>query len=171
MWKIKQLFVFILFLDVCVSVRSHPVSVMTGDAVWTQNELIINMQMSMDNLMLHFQIPVDEYGYLNKDQLKRSIQNFKKLLESNFEIRKPEAVSPVVTFSEFSKRIPAKLKRYELRNYKLAFEIRFKCVNPSSQISLIQTMGDRSRGLQSTSLINFHLGGIPSLFHYTMMLR
>ena len=163
MWKIRQLLIWVFTLSTLLSLRAHPVSVMTGDALWAENQLIINMQMTMDNLLLHFQIPVDEDGYLSSNYLNAAVHDFEKLLKSHFEIKIPETVLPQVTLSSFSKKYPGKIKRADLRECIIEFELRFICQHPANQLTLVQTMGDRSRGLQSTSLITFHFGGVPQL--------
>ncbi len=163
MWKIKQILICVAVLGTHWGLRAHPVSVMTGDAIWAENQLIINMQMTMDNLLLHFQIPVDENGYLSNNYLYAAILDFEKLVASNFEIKTPQIIAPQVSLSPFLRKLPGKIKRAELREFSIEFELRFICQNPSSQITFTQTMGDRARGLQSTLLITFYFGGVPQL--------
>jgi len=160
MWKIKYI---CLLLTICGNLigRAHPVSVMTGDAVWAEGQLIINMQISLDNLLLHFQIPYDTEGNLNKNHLGNAANELGNLISSNFRLITPDTITPKVTISNMPFLQKRNIGREDMRNLNLEFEIRFSSSAVNRKLYLLQSMGDRQRGLQSTSLIHFHLNGTP----------
>ncbi len=160
MWKIK-LVSTLLLLGVCSSLHAHPVAFMTGDAILAQKELVMTMKMSMDNLQLYHQISADAHGILDGRQLMQSIQDFKGLLKEGFALESTGKILPEVTLNPNYKEMPAQMRRSELRNYNLEFELRFLCVQADSTMLLVQKLGDRSKGLQTTCLVTFHLDSGP----------
>lgn len=161
MWRIRALILAYL-LFAWTQGNAHPVSVMTGDAVWAGNQLILTMRIPADQLLLHCQVQADDEGYIYLHQIEECGLTFLEIVRHNFLLNIPANISPVVKRLP-GEKIPAKTLLTDLHDYDYAFEIRFICDRSPETIVLKQTMGNYHRGLQSTALITFHLGGIAEL--------
>ncbi len=142
--------------------NAHPVSVMTGDAVWAGNQLILTMRIPTDQLLLHCHVEPDAEGYVFREKIAECELTFLEIVRKNFLLNIPENILPEVK-ELHDENIPEKVMLLDLHDYNYAFEIRFRCNKTPSEIVLKQTLGNYNRGLQSTALITFHLDGKPEL--------
>ncbi len=138
---------------------AHPVSVMMGNAVWAGDRLIINMDMTLENVMLHYHVKADPDGWLSGDELMARTKDFLDFVHENFIVTVPDTIFPSVILTG-GMPFPGRMKYEFLRNHKIQFEVKFIC-RSAEKLKIVQTMGEREKGLQSTALINFHLGSSP----------
>ncbi len=160
MWRINAILFGIIFG--AATSNAHPVSVLTGDAVWAENQLILTMRIPADQLLLHCQVQADSDGYIFRGQLAECEMLFHETIRNNFLLDIPENILPEVKQLS-GESTPEKVLLSDLHDYNYSFEIRFNCISSPDKITLRQTMGNYNRGLQSTALITFHLEGNQEL--------
>ncbi len=156
MLKIKHIGLLAFWLISLSLTYGHPVSMMSGKAVWGGDRFIINMEMTLYDMMLHYGIRAGEDGLMDRKVVRDKFSEFMKFVNSNFFVITGDTVRPEVKSITNWSAWPSKLKTNMLREYTVQFELRFRCEEKPDSFQLLHMMGERSKGLQSTALINFY---------------